>query len=181
MQALVIAHACYRSQLVLQGQLPVQTWTDASAIVTILLFAKGYVADASNAMALKSRSVTRFLPRADELWRRQLRAPSPISAEEERERQREREEYLQHRSTICGEPIPKSRRSDAEDRRFPAEPQENYALLSSRRTRRCLSRGNASLFESSARSRSIFTRSANQSHERGLGDILALHHSQHTA
>jgi spore cortex formation protein SpoVR/YcgB (stage V sporulation) len=44
MQALVIAHAAYGHNL-LQGQLPVPLWTDASAIIDYLVYARNYIAE----------------------------------------------------------------------------------------------------------------------------------------
>jgi hypothetical protein len=39
------------AQLLLQGQLPVPLWTDASAIIDYLVYARNYIADAKSAMA----------------------------------------------------------------------------------------------------------------------------------
>ena len=45
MQALVIAHACYGHNSFFKGNYLFRTWTDASAIVNYLLFAKNYIAE----------------------------------------------------------------------------------------------------------------------------------------
>ena len=44
MQALVIAHACYGHNSFFKGNYLFRTWTDASAIIDYLLFAKNYLA-----------------------------------------------------------------------------------------------------------------------------------------
>ena len=45
LQALVIAHACFGHNSFFKGNYLFKTWTDASAIVDYLLFAKKYVAE----------------------------------------------------------------------------------------------------------------------------------------
>ena len=45
MQAVVIAHACFGHNSFFRGNYLFQTWTDASAIVNYLLFAKNYIAE----------------------------------------------------------------------------------------------------------------------------------------
>jgi spore cortex formation protein SpoVR/YcgB (stage V sporulation) len=127
LQALVIAHACFGHNSFFKGNYLFKTWTDASAIVNYLLFAKGYVAeceerhglDATEALldschALMNYGVDRF------------RRPTPISAEKEKRRQIEREEYQQQQVNDLWRTIPKKAESvDQEWPRFPSEPQEN--------------------------------------------------------
>ncbi len=127
LQALVIAHACFGHNSFFKGNYLFKTWTDASAIVNYLLFAKGYVAeceerhglDATESLldschALMNYGVDRF------------RRPTPISAEQEKRRQIEREEYQQQQVNDLWRTIPKKEElADQEWPRFPLEPQEN--------------------------------------------------------
>ncbi|MGH8222777.1 MAG: SpoVR family protein [Woeseiaceae bacterium] len=127
MQALVIAHACFGHNSFFKGNYLFRTWTDASAIVNYLLFAKNYIAeceerhglDATESIldschALMNYGVDRF------------RRPRPISAEDEKRRQREREEFQQQQVNDLWRTVPKKAQPKAEKwPRFPAEPQEN--------------------------------------------------------
>lgn len=128
MQALVIAHACYGHNSFFKGNYLFQTWTDASAIIDYLLFAKKYISrceemhgiDAVEAVidschALMNYGVDRY------------KRPIPLSATEEKERQQEREEYLQKQVNDLWRTIPKLDNDDEplEEIRFPEEPQEN--------------------------------------------------------
>jgi len=127
LQALVIAHACFGHNSFFKGNYLFKTWTDASAIVNYLGFAKGYVAkceerhglDATEAIldschALMNYGVDRY------------RRPSPISAEEEKRRQSEREDYQQQQVNDLWRTIPQKEQStDEEWPHFPEEPQEN--------------------------------------------------------
>jgi spore cortex formation protein SpoVR/YcgB (stage V sporulation) len=45
LQALVIAHACFGHNSFFKGNYLFKTWTDASAIINYLLFAKNYIAE----------------------------------------------------------------------------------------------------------------------------------------
>ncbi len=127
LQALVIAHACFGHNSFFKGNYLFRTWTDASAIVNYLLFAKRYVAqceerygvDTTESLldschALMNYGVDRF------------RRPAPISAEDERRRQHEREEFLQSQVNDLWRTIPKKEKAKADEwPKFPAEPQEN--------------------------------------------------------
>ncbi|UCH47172.1 MAG: SpoVR family protein [Betaproteobacteria bacterium] len=127
LQALVIAHACFGHNSFFKGNYLFRTWTDASAIVNYLLFAKRYVAQCEerygvetteslldSCHALMNYGVDRF------------RRPAPISAENERRRQHEREEFLQSQVNDLWRTIPKKEKAKVEEwPKFPAEPQEN--------------------------------------------------------
>jgi len=127
LQALVIAHACFGHNSFFKGNYLFKTWTDASAIVNYLMFAKGYVAkceerhglEATEAIldschALMNYGVDRF------------RRPNPISAEKEEQKQIEREEYQQRQVNDLWRTVPqKDQTADEGWQRFPAEPQEN--------------------------------------------------------
>ena len=127
LQALVIAHACFGHNSFFKGNYLFRTWTDASAIVNYLLFAKRYVAECEerygldtteslldSCHALMNYGVDRF------------RRPAPISAENERRRQHEREEFLQSQVNDLWRTIPKKEKAKVEEwPKFPSEPQEN--------------------------------------------------------
>ncbi len=127
LQALVIAHACFGHNSFFKGNYLFKTWTDASAIVNYLLFAKQYVAKCEErhgvevteslldaCHALMNYGVDRF------------RRPAPISAEDEKRRQREREDFLQAQVNDLWRTIPKKAKAKIEEwPKFPPEPQEN--------------------------------------------------------
>ncbi|WP_286237154.1 SpoVR family protein [Neptuniibacter halophilus] len=127
MQALVIAHACYGHNSFFKGNYLFKTWTDASAIIDYLLFAKSYISrceerhgvDAVEELldschALMNYGVNRYV------------RPQPLTANEEKERQQAREEYIQRHLNDLWNTIPK-REEGAEPAvaRFPREPEEN--------------------------------------------------------
>ena len=127
LQALVIAHACFGHNSFFKGNYLFKTWTDASAIVDYLVFAKTYVAECEerhgveateslldSCHALMNYGVDRF------------RRPAPISAEDEIRRQREREDFLQAQVNDLWRTIPKKAKTKVEEwPKFPPEPQEN--------------------------------------------------------
>ena len=127
LQALVIAHACFGHNSFFKGNYLFREWTDASAIVNYVLFARNYIADCEerhgvdavealldSCHALMNLGVDRF------------RRPSPISPEEEKQRQKEREDYLQRQVNDLWRTIPKKEQENKEEwARFPSEPQEN--------------------------------------------------------
>ena len=128
MQALVIAHACYGHNSFFKGNYLFRTWTDASSIIDYLVFAKQYITQCEerhgidavedlidSCHALMNYGVDRY------------KRPYPISAEEERRRQKDREEHLQRQINDLWRTIPKSasKAGDGDNKRFPAEPQEN--------------------------------------------------------
>ncbi|HEX5764053.1 MAG TPA: SpoVR family protein [Woeseiaceae bacterium] len=127
MQALVIAHACFGHNSFFKGNYLFRTWTDASAIVNYLLFAKNYIAeceeryglDATESLldschALMNYGVDRF------------RRPPHISADDERRRQIEREDFLQQQVNDLWRTLPKKDMPKDEPwPRFPDAPQEN--------------------------------------------------------
>lgn len=127
MQALVIAHACFGHNSFFKGNYLFRTWTDASAIVNYLLFAKNYVAGCEERFGVER--VEAILDSCHALMNYgvdRYRRPSPISAEKEQQMQREREDYLQQQVNDLWRTIPKKEKSEEEAAfRFPAEPQEN--------------------------------------------------------
>lgn len=127
MQALVIAHACYGHNSFFKNNYLFRAWTDASAIIDYLLFAKRYIADCEerhgvekvealldSCHALMSHGVDRY------------KRPHPITGDEERRRQKEREEYIQRTLNDLWRTVPKAREMhQREDDQFPKEPEEN--------------------------------------------------------
>ncbi len=130
MQALVIAHACYGHNSFFKGNYLFRTWTDASAIIDYLVFARNYVSECEERYGVEA--VEEILDSCHAIMNYgvdRYKRPSPISAAEERRRQKEREEYLQRQLNDLWRTIPKLD-DDREDpqtrkRRYPAEPQEN--------------------------------------------------------
>lgn len=127
LQALVIAHACFGHNSFFKGNYLFKTWTDASAIVNYLLFAKNYIASCEERYGIEA--VEGLLDSCHALMNYgvdRYRRPTPISAEKEQQRQTEREEYLQHQVNDLWRTIPKKEQSEQETTfRFPSEPQEN--------------------------------------------------------
>ncbi len=127
LQVLVIAHACFGHNSFFKGNYLFKTWTDASAIVNYLLFAKQYIAKCEERHGAKE--VESLLDSCHALMNygvdRYLR-PVPLSAEKERKLQEEREAYLQLQVNDLWRTIP-TREEDTEksERRFPESPQEN--------------------------------------------------------
>ena len=128
MQALVIAHACYGHNSFFKGNYLFRTWTDASAIIDYLLFAKNYVAQCEQRYGIES--VEKILDSCHAVMNHgvdRYKRPSPISAAEEEKRQREREYYLQQQVNDLWRTIPiKAEGKEVKrTKRFPEEPQEN--------------------------------------------------------
>lgn len=127
MQALVIAHACFGHNSFFKGNYLFRTWTDASAIVNYLLFAKRYIAECEERHGVSE--VEALLDACHALMNYgvdRYRRPSPMSPEKEQRRQAVREEYLQRQINDLWRTIPQRRAADVEaDPKFPAEPQEN--------------------------------------------------------
>jgi len=127
LQALVIAHACFGHNSFFKNNYLFQTWTDASAIVNYILFAKGYIAQCEERHGVDA--VEELLDSCHALMNLgvdRFRRPRPITPEKEKERQREREEYLQKQVNDLWRTIPRKKEVPREKwPRFPAEPQEN--------------------------------------------------------
>ncbi|SDT87365.1 SpoVR family protein [Halopseudomonas salegens] len=129
MQALVIAHACYGHNSFFKGNYLFRTWTDASAIIDYLVFARQYISECEDRYGIDA--VEDLLDSCHALMNYgvdRYKRPYPISAAEERQRQKEREEYLQRQvndlwRTIPVNPEQVERRQTRE--RYPSEPQEN--------------------------------------------------------
>lgn len=130
MQALVIAHACYGHNSFFKGNYLFRTWTDASAIIDYLVFARNYVAECEERHGVEA--VEETLDSCHALMNYgvdRYKRPAPISVAEERRRQKEREEYLQRQLNDLWRTIPKMGEEDEDPernrQRYPSEPQEN--------------------------------------------------------
>ena len=127
MQALVIAHACYGHNSFFKGNYLFRSWTDASAIIDYLLFAKQYVASCEERHGV--REVEKFLDSCHALMNYgvdRYKRPYPISAEEERRRQAERQDYMQRTLNDIWRTLPRSATGQPDElETYPAEPQEN--------------------------------------------------------
>jgi len=127
LQALVIAHACFGHNSFFKGNYLFKTWTDASAIVNYLLFARDFVAECEERHGLESTEA--LLDSCHALMNYgvdRYRRPAPISAEDEKRRQHEREEFIQAQVNDLWRTIPKKGKEEAEEwPKFPPEPQEN--------------------------------------------------------
>ncbi len=127
MQALVIAHACFGHNSFFKCNYLFKTWTDASAIVNYLIFAKNYVAECEERHGVET--IEALLDSCHALMNYgvdRYRRPAPISAEDEKRRQHEREEFLQSQVNDLWRTIPKKDDAEVEEwPRFPPEPQEN--------------------------------------------------------
>ncbi|MEP4546615.1 MAG: SpoVR family protein [Saccharospirillum sp.] len=128
MQALVIAHACYGHNSFFKNNYLFKTWTDATAIIDYLVFAKQYVTQCEERYGV--REVERILDSCHALQNYgvdRYKRPSPISAAEELSRQEEREAYQQQQVNLLWRtiPVPEGKETQQERRTFPSEPQEN--------------------------------------------------------
>ncbi len=127
LQALVIAHACFGHNSFFKGNYLFREWTDASAIINYILFARNYIAECEERHGVEA--VEALLDSCHALMNLgvdRFRRPRPISAEREKQRQKEREEYLQRQVNDLWRTIPqKQARIEDQYPRFPTEPQEN--------------------------------------------------------
>ncbi|MGO2136519.1 MAG: SpoVR family protein, partial [Marinobacter sp.] len=129
MQALVIAHACYGHNSFFKGNYLFRTWTDASAIVDYLVFARNYVSECEERYGVGA--VEEILDSCHALMNYgvdRYKRPAPISAAKEALRQEEREDYLQRRVNDLWRTIPKMNEDEdpvKRKQRYPEEPQEN--------------------------------------------------------
>ena len=129
MQALVIAHACYGHNSFFKGNYLFRTWTDASAIIDYLVFARRYIAQCEERHGVDA--VEQMLDSCHALMNYgvdRYKRPYPISAEAERNRQHEREEALQRQVSELWKTFPEMQpgiKRRPPNERYPSEPQEN--------------------------------------------------------
>jgi spore cortex formation protein SpoVR/YcgB (stage V sporulation) len=127
LQALVIAHACFGHNSFFKGNYLFKEWTDASAIVNYILFARDYITECEERHGVDA--VEQLLDSCHALMNLgvdRFRRPTPISPDQEKQRQKEREDYLQQQVNDLWRTIPKKKEEVEEQaQRFPSEPQEN--------------------------------------------------------
>lgn len=128
MQALVIAHAAYGHNSFFKGNYLFRTWTDASAIVDYLLFAKQYISSCEERYGIDA--VEDLLDSCHALMNYgvdRYKRPQKMSLAMEQARLEEREHYLQMQVNDLWRTIPKRGKGESSHAvpRFPAEPQEN--------------------------------------------------------
>jgi stage V sporulation protein R len=127
MQALVIAHACYGHNSFFKNNYLFKTWTDASAIIDYLVFARDYVSKCEERHGIEA--VEKILDSCHALQNYgvdRYKRPRPISAHDEMLRQKEREELQQQQVNLLWKTIPHSiNTAEQQEFRFPSEPQEN--------------------------------------------------------
>lgn len=129
MQALVIAHASYGHNSFFKGNYLFREWTDATAIVDYMVFAKSYLHKCEaqygidvveqlldSCHALMSHGVNRY------------HRPVPPTRDQEQARQAEREVQLQQQVNLLWSTLPDSANEEVEGdakQKFPIEPEEN--------------------------------------------------------
>lgn len=129
MQALVIAHACFGHNAFFKNNFLFRQWTDASAIVDYLVFAKTYIRECEERHGIDA--VESILDACHSLQYHgvdRYKRPSKLSTTESERRKQEREEYLQAQLNDIWRTVPLSKGqgtgNPAADM-FPKEPQEN--------------------------------------------------------
>jgi stage V sporulation protein R len=129
MQALVIAHAAYGHNSFFKGNQLFRQWTDASAVVDYMVFAKNYIAECEERHGYER--VEKILDSCHALMNQgvdRYKRPAKRSVAEEKRLQKEREEYQQSQvNDLWARLVPHREvaKTDVERRRFPREPQEN--------------------------------------------------------
>ncbi|MEH6461981.1 SpoVR family protein [Chitinimonas sp. JJ19] len=128
MQALVIAHAAFGHNSFFKGNYLFRAWTDASAIIDYLVFARHYIRQCEERYGVDA--VEELLDSCHALMNYgvdRYKRPPKLSVEEERIRQSERESYLQSQVNDLWRTLPRraEEAEKTEQRRFPPEPQEN--------------------------------------------------------
>ena len=136
MQALVIAHAAYGHNSFFKGNYLFQMWTDASAIIDYLVYAKNYITECEERHGLSR--VEELLDSCHALMNYgvdRYKRPQKLSLEKERLRQREREAYLQSQINELWRTLPprKIETVDAVEERLPEGPQENVLYFAEKK------------------------------------------------
>ncbi|XLM21908.1 SpoVR family protein, partial [Chromobacterium piscinae] len=108
MQALVIAHAAYGHNSFFKGNYLFRSWTDASAIIDYLVFAKSYIMKCEERYGIDE--VEELLDSCHALMNYgvdRYKRPQKLSLAQEQARQEEREQYLQMQVNDLWRTIPK--------------------------------------------------------------------------
>ena len=129
MQALVIAHAAYGHNSFFKGNYLFRLWTDASSIVDYLVYSKNYIAECEEKYGLET--VEEMLDSCHALQSYgvdRYRRPSKLSLAAESARRKDRLAHAQSMVNDIWRTLPKRPEKSeeaAENKRFPAELQEN--------------------------------------------------------
>lgn len=129
MQALVIAHASFGHNHFFKNNYLFKQWTDASAIIDYLVFAKKFIAKCEERYGMDE--VEAVLDAAHSLMNHGIdkyKRPPRLSAAEEERQRKERDDYIQTQLNDIWRTIPitKDHMVQQEDpESFPKEPQEN--------------------------------------------------------
>ena len=129
MQALVIAHAAYGHNSFFKGNYLFRMWTDASAIIDYLVYARNFVAECEERHGLEA--VETFLDSCHALANHgvdRYRRPSRRTLAQEAAERRAREVYAQQQVNELWRTLPvrgEKVEGASATTRFPAEPQEN--------------------------------------------------------
>lgn len=127
MQSLVIAHAAFGHNSFFKNNVNFKMWTDASAIIDYLVFAKNFIAECEEkygpkevetvldaAHAIRMNGVDRY------------KRPPPLSKDKQQERERQLLQYEEENFNDIWRTIPSVEKPSAEKLvKFPAEPEEN--------------------------------------------------------
>lgn len=129
MQTLVIAHACIGHNSFFKNNVNFKQWTDASAIIDYLVFAKNFIGECEERYG--AREVEKVLDAAHALRMNgvdRYKRPAPLSATKQRERQQALQQYEEESFNDIWRTIPdaanKTAKNSTKDR-FPPEPEEN--------------------------------------------------------
>ena len=129
MQALVIAHAAYGHNSFFKGNYLFRMWTDASAIIDYLVYARNYIAECEERHGVDE--VEQLLDSCHALMNHgvdRYRRPQKRTLAEELARRKEREHHLEQQvNELWRATVPQAQPGAQSDalRRFPEEPQEN--------------------------------------------------------
>ena len=131
LQALVTAHAAFGHNHFFKNNYLFRQWTDASAILSYLDFAKSYITRCEEQHGLPA--VERILDAAHALMEQgvfRYRRPPRLSSEKEREGIRDRLEYEERSYNVLWSTLPRSRGEEAsrDDRRNAAERKKSLNL-----------------------------------------------------
>ena len=126
MQALVMAHAIAGHGHFFKNNYLFKQWTDASSIIDYLSFAKNYIREQEDKHGVKA--VEDWLDSCHALMNygvNRYKRPAKLSMEKEQKRQKEREDFLQSQVNELYKIIPKSKKNESKQIKFPSQPEEN--------------------------------------------------------
>jgi spore cortex formation protein SpoVR/YcgB (stage V sporulation) len=129
MQTLVLAHAAYGHNHFFKNNYLFRQWTDASAILDYLSFAKKYIAKCEEQHGEKLvEEILDACHAITDYGVNKYKHPVHISKKKEEEQQKERAEYVQQQANELWSTLPKikdANTTDKDQHRFPKDPQEN--------------------------------------------------------